>query len=187
MLEISIAQYQKYWYSIYNKDNLEKIMNIFNQHRIICALNKGIFGTTIINNLIELKMQECNMIKTTILNKNLSYIGKPIILTKNQKSLGLFNGDTGIMLPDKDNILKAFFVLKNKAIKIIPINLIQEYKTAWSMTIHKSQGSEFNHVTIILPNETSSIITRELIYTGITRSKKKITIFSLQKKLFKSY
>lgn len=184
-----VSNYAKYWKFVYNNNSLKEIVDNFNNYRAICALNKGIFGVKIINKYIEIVMKDNNLIRKFEKNnktEELIYYGKPIIITKNQKSLGLFNGDIGIFLYDKNKKLKVFFLLSNNVIKITSISLINNYKTAWSMTIHKSQGSEFKNVTIILPIDDSLILTNELIYTGITRSKKYISIYSSKKSFVKA-
>lgn len=184
-----VFNYSKYWKSIYDNDNLESIINNFNSYRVICALNNSILGVNKINKNIEILMKKNNFIKKYKKNnkhEDFIYRGKPIIITKNQQSLGLFNGDIGILLNDKNQMLQAFFLSSNNTIKIIPICLIKHYKTAWSITIHKSQGSEFEKIAIILPMNNSIILTNELIYTGITRSKKYISIYSSKKNFLKA-
>lgn len=143
--------------------NYKKILKFFQCRRILTASKKGKYSTTSINTEIK-KMHK-------------NYIGYPIIITKNNYDLKLFNGDTGIILPDSQNKLNAYFYSHEKKIKKISLDLIENYETSYAMTIHKSQGSEFDYVYLILSNDIYNIITKELIYTAITRAKKKLTIF----------
>ena len=91
----------------------------------------------------------------------------------------LFNGDTGILFPDPDSggALRAFFPDPEGGVRSIMPERLPLHETAFAMTVHKSQGSEFNHVLMLLPPVDSDILTRELIYTGITRAKESVEIW----------
>ncbi|MCW5196365.1 exodeoxyribonuclease V subunit alpha [Buchnera aphidicola (Pemphigus obesinymphae)] len=185
MIKNIIKGYIKYLNYIKKNKNIKDIMKKFNKYRVICAVKNGIYGIKKINIFIEETMEKMNLIESIQINNNTWYIGKPILITKNNKSLGLFNGDIGITLLDNKKILKIFFVLPCNNIKIIPIELIYEYETTWAMTIHKSQGSEFEHTVIILPDKDQKVLTKELFYTAITRARNKLTIYSKKKILSK--
>ncbi|BGI51530.1 MAG: hypothetical protein BucCj_2860 [Buchnera aphidicola (Ceratovacuna japonica)] len=181
MIKIIIKKYKKYWSLIRTKSNPKNILKEFNKIRILCAIKKGCFGTNEINKNIK-KM----MIKKKIIKKKKWYIGKPIIIKKNQKHLNIFNGYIGILLYDNNKKKNIFFkTYENNVIKI-PKYVIKYYDVSWSTTIHKSQGSEFKETIIILPNKKHKILNKNLIYTGITRTIKKSTIFSKKKILIKS-
>lgn len=152
-----------------------EILNIFNQYRILCAVNDGPFGATKINYYIEHILHRNGLIK---LNKSQNYIGRPIIILRNTPDLGLVNGDTGILLLNTQEKLSAYFIYPNNTIKIIPIYKLPQYETCFAITIHKSQGSEFKEITIILPNQHIPILTRELLYTAVTRAKKNIMLYA---------
>jgi len=96
-----------------------------------------------------------------------------VMMNRNNYSLGLFNGDIGVILPDKsaDNELRAFFLFSDGTLKSVLPQRLVDFETVYAMTIHKSQGSEFNKVMIILPDIKSTILSRELLYTGVTRAK----------------
>ncbi|VFP83772.1 exodeoxyribonuclease V subunit alpha [Buchnera aphidicola] len=171
----------KYKKFIKNTYDPKKIIKKFNKYQILCALNKGIFGTKEINNFIDqwfIKKQTIE-IKKNIKKKEkeLFYHGKPILIKKNNISLQLMNGDIGICLFIK-NKFKVFFILPDQKIKIINPKILLNYESAWAITIHKSQGSEYCSVQIIIPNYFSRILSRELLYTAVTRAKQKITIYS---------
>ena len=112
------------------------------------------------------------------------YHGRPIIITENDYRLGLFNGDTGFCLEDKatGNFFVKFDGLENKVAEM----QLPSHESAFAITAHKSQGSEFNNVFFVLgliddDADNPNLINRELVYTAITRAKKNITIFSDQK------
>ena len=107
------------------------------------------------------------------------YPGRPVLITRNEYNLRLFNGDVGIVLkdPEVDHDLRVFFPDADGTLrKIHPLRL-PEHETVYAMTVHKSQGSEFDHVLFIMPDRDYPVLTRELIYTGITRARKRIEIW----------
>ncbi|QJC36269.1 exodeoxyribonuclease V subunit alpha [Enterobacteriaceae endosymbiont of Donacia cincticornis] len=187
MISSFIKEYKKYFiylqkYQIYDKNIFYK----FNNYQIICAIKYGLFGTKKINSIIEKELLNNKIITIPSLEKNW-YIGRPIIITKNDNYLNLFNGDIGITFLDKkDQKLKIKFFLFNDKQKIMCIENLPSYEIAYAITAHKSQGSEFKNVALILPNKFYSILTRELIYTAITRTKKKITIYSNKNIFYKA-
>jgi exodeoxyribonuclease V alpha subunit len=88
------------------------------------------------------------------------------MISRNDSALGLFNGDIGIAL-DRG---RAACVVPDARWQRVQPSRLPEHETAWAMTVHKSQGSEFNHAALILPSQLSPVVTRELIYTAITRA-----------------
>jgi exodeoxyribonuclease V alpha subunit len=113
------------------------------------------------------------------------YSGKPVMILQNQAEIGLYNGDIGIALRDESGVLRVYFPIAGKFIGFLPSQL-PVHETAYAMTIHKSQGSEFAHVLLMLPElsaaksaseQLANLLTKELLYTGITRAKNKITLY----------
>ncbi|WP_343192056.1 exodeoxyribonuclease V subunit alpha [Buchnera aphidicola (Formosaphis micheliae)] len=179
MIKQIIIEYSKYLTNIKNNHCLYNIIKKFNKYRVLCAIRNGIYGVKELNLRLEIQMKNLNLIKNIYyINNDMWYEGKPIIITENNNSLELLNGDIGITLFDYKKRLKIFFIRNENLTKSIPINLITTYETAWIMTIHKSQGSEFSHTVLILPNKKYEILTHELLYTGITRARKKLTIYA---------
>jgi exodeoxyribonuclease V alpha subunit len=177
MIQKIFIMYENYWKMIFKKYSYKEILKYFCQIRILCVLKKGMFGVDGINKIFK-KIIFKKYFKYSIKKKNKWYIGKPIIILKNCKYLKLFNGSIGITLLDKNKNMQVFFLMKNGEINKIPINLLPKYQTTWAITIHKAQGSEFLKINIIFPLKSNNIMNREIIYTGVTRSKKKIHIFS---------
>jgi exodeoxyribonuclease V alpha subunit len=108
------------------------------------------------------------------------YEGRPIMVTRNDYNLNLMNGDIGITLKNKDGKLQVAFIDTNPqsdaTIRWVSPLRLSQVETAFAMTVHKSQGSEFNHVALVLPDSMSRVLTRELIYTGITRAKENFSL-----------
>lgn len=153
-----------------------QVLGLFAQSRLLCAVREGDFGVTGLNQRIESRLKQRSLIPR---GEELWYVGRPLMVTKNDHGLGLYNGDIGICLWDNSAQtprLKVFFELPDGSIKSVLPSRMPEHETAYAMTIHKSQGSEFAHTFMILPGEFSPLLTKELIYTGITRAKSRFTL-----------
>jgi exodeoxyribonuclease V alpha subunit len=157
----------------------EIALQLLDHFQILCALRKGPFGTMGINSVIEKKLVEMNHIDPAAR----FYHGRPIMITQNDYSLKLFNGDTGIIFndPDKKGETKAYFKENDNSIRSFHPSALPEHETVYAMTIHKSQGSEFDNVMLVLPEKESLVLTRELLYTAVTRTKGKIQIIGSEK------
>lgn len=153
----------------------EKRFAEFNRQRILCAVREGPHGVRQINAHIEQYMRQ----KLRVKSDATWYAGQPILICKNDYALELFNGDVGIILPDMENPdgLAAFFPGEQGRLRKLSPYRLPEFETAYAMTIHKSQGSEFEHVILVLPERDTPLLTRELIYTGITRATAQVDIW----------
>lgn len=100
------------------------------------------------------------------------------MITRNDYNLKLFNGDIGIAFPDGNGKMRVFFAHADGQIRKFSPSRLPAHETVFAMTIHKSQGSEFDGVLLILPSEDAPILTRELIYTGLTRARDRVEIWS---------
>lgn len=148
-----------------------EIINGYNSFRILSAHRRGPWGIENLNRLVENILIQ----KKIVPKYKRWYAGRPVIINTNDYSLGLHNGDTGICLPDEGGQLKVYFRHEDEILAVVP-NRLPDHNTAYALTVHKSQGSEFDHVFLILPNAPSKILTRELLYTAVTRSRIDITI-----------
>ena len=159
----------------------QKVLTAFDTFQVLCALRLGAWGVEGLNQRIE---------KWLTANQSLAfwYEGRPIMITSNDYSLGLMNGDIGIALRDHNGLLRVVFPAnegeKGHGLRWISPLRLPHVETAYAMTVHKSQGSEFNHVVLVLPEVQSRILTRELIYTGITRAKENFTLVETSEKIF---
>ena len=136
------------------------------------------FRILVANRVITVGTNQLNIKVEKLLGKtpNSLYKGKPIMITQNSHSLELYNGDVGVLWGDDNGNLKAYF--EHREDKSFAINMLPKFESVYAMTIHKTQGSEFDEIAIILPDKDNRVLTKELLYTGITRAKKKLTIIA---------
>ena len=157
-----------------------RALELFNRFRILCAVKFGALGVIEINRLTEEILNRNGLIEPDNLSTYPWYRGRPVLITRNDYNLELFNGDIGITMPEPDSKSKDLYVyfsgVSGKLRRFLPQRL-PEHETAYAMTVHKSQGSEFETVLLILPNQDYPVLTRELLYTGITRAKNHISIW----------
>lgn len=140
---------------------------LFSGFRVLCALREGPFGVAAVNRTIERILSERDLIRPG----GRHYHGRPVLVTANDYGVRLFNGDIGFVLRDEeDGELRAFFPAPAGGVRKISLARLPDHETAFAMTVHKSQGSEFTRVALLLPPRDSPVLTRELVYTGITRA-----------------
>ena len=153
----------------------EEIFALFDSFRILCALRQGPSGVEGINGAVERLLADAGLIEPG----RRWYPGRPVMIMVNDYQQRLFNGDVGIILPDAegDYELRAFFRdASGRVRKFHPLRLPQ-HETVYAMTVHKSQGSEFQRVLLILPDRDVPLLTRELVYTGLTRAKNSVELW----------
>ena len=147
-----------------------------NDFRVLCAERNGPYGVNKVNEY---------MVKEIAGSLRMPHAPIPVMITRNDKSLGVANGDVGVRMPDDPTNLCLITEEKKDApieYRKVRMELLDNIKTAFAMTVHKSQGSEFSDVTMILPPDAESkLLTREILYTGITRTKKRVYIFGSDK------
>lgn len=148
-------------------------LTLLNHFRVLAAVREGDYGVVELNRRIERILRDRGLINYSTKH----YQGRPVMVTRNDYSLNLFNGDTGVIRRDEESRdLRAMFLnADDTARSLLPLRL-PEHETVFAMTIHKSQGSEFDHVLIVLPDNQHPILTRELIYTGISRARTTVTL-----------
>ena len=142
--------------------------------RILCALREGPLGVAGLNRFIEEILREAGKIH----EQGPWYHGRPVMITRNDYSLQLFNGDVGVIWPDQvTGQPRAWFADATTGVRaLLPLRL-PEHETAFAMTVHKSQGSEFAGVLLLLPDRASPVLSRELIYTGLTRASERAEVW----------
>jgi len=158
-------------------DDPIEALNSFSRFKILCAINKGQFGVDAVNGLAESVLAQKRLISPS----SQWYRGRPVMIRGNNYSLGLFNGDIGMIMAEQtsDDVYAFFYGASGKARKFKP-GILPEHDTAYAMTVHKSQGSEFEEVVIVLPDKDYPVLSRELIYTGLTRTTGKITLLGTE-------
>ncbi len=159
----------------------KQVLEAFDTFQVLCALRQGPWGVAGLNQRIEQWLFPNQ-------KPTLWYEGRPVMITRNDYNLGLMNGDIGITLKDSNDKLRVAFPSNESGdevkIRWISPMRLPDVETAFAMTVHKSQGSEFNHVAMVLPETRSQVLTRELVYTGITRAKENFTLLESQKNVF---
>ncbi len=158
-------------------------LELFNRFRILCTVKFGSLGVNDINRFTEQILSQNGLIELDNLSTNPWYRGRPVLITRNDYNMELFNGDVGITMPDQDSKsqnLYVYFLGNSGELRRFLPHRLPEHETAYAMTVHKSQGSEFDTVLLILPNRDYPVLTRELLYTGITRAKKHISIWGTE-------
>jgi exodeoxyribonuclease V alpha subunit len=148
--------------------------------KVLCAHRTGARGVGAVNRLVERILIRQGRIRINPRSGNPWYPGRPVLITQNDYSLGLFNGDIGVALRDPAGMsegLVVFFMDPVEGLRRFLPYRLPEHETVFAMTVHKSQGSEFEHVLLILPAEESPVLSRELVYTALTRARKRITLF----------
>jgi exodeoxyribonuclease V alpha subunit len=154
-------------------DDPEEALARLAESRVLCALRKGPFGVTAVNQLAEAAFSRKGLIR----RRGTWYAGQPILINRNDYQLRLFNGDVGIILQDPGlGELRAFFPAETGFRKVVPTKL-PDHETVYATTVHKAQGSEFDRVLLLVPNQSSDILTRELVYTAITRARRQVEIW----------
>jgi exodeoxyribonuclease V alpha subunit len=152
-----------------------EVFQRLDRFRIVCALREGPFGVNAINSVVEHILREQKLIE----GGGRWYRGRPVLITQNDYNLRLYNGDMGIALPDPGSggDLRAFFPSQDGSYRRLHPLRLPEHETVYATTVHKSQGSEFDRVLLILPDRDSPVLTRELIYTALTRARERVEIW----------
>jgi exodeoxyribonuclease V alpha subunit len=163
-----IAGYSAY---LNESDPLEALKK-FQQFRVLCALRSGPYGVENMNRKIEAILRAEGLLPDTQMAH-----GLPILITRNDPGLRLFNGDIGILLPGEGGALMAWFIDEEGGLRHFAPARLPDYEAAFAMTVHKSQGSEYNDVLLVLPPKPSPVCTRELVYTGLTRARDRVELW----------
>ena len=160
-----------------------RVLEAFGRFQLLCALRRGDYGTEGLNRQIEDILARARLIDAG----HVWYEGRPVLVTRNDYNLGLMNGDVGVTLqmPDEDGVARlrvAFLAAGPGAgpdgarVRFVLPSRLGELETVYAMTVHKSQGSEFESTALVLPAQDSGILTRELLYTGITRARRRFML-----------
>jgi len=165
------------------KDPVQALI-LFEEFRVLCALRKGPYGVEAINAVIERLLTAAGLIKPD----SPWYAGRPIMILSNDYNFNLFNGDIGIVAPDKvSKELSVFFPGEEKgSVRSFAPGRLPLVETIFAMTVHKAQGSQFNRVLLLPPQTFSPVLSRELLYTGITRAHKSCEIWCNKEVFIKS-
>jgi exodeoxyribonuclease V alpha subunit len=151
------------------------VLAAFEAFRLLCAVREGEWGVSGLNDSIALRLEQVDLLK----RRGDWYVGRPVMVTRNDYATGVYNGDIGLALPDpaRCGSLRVYFSEGGQVRSVLATRL-RNVETAFAMTVHKSQGSEFSHTVLVLPREAPSVLARELVYTGITRARQRFTLLT---------
>jgi exodeoxyribonuclease V alpha subunit len=151
-----------------------QVLLAFERCRVLCAVRDGPWGVDALNAAIARELDASGLLRS----RGAWYAGRPVLVTRNDHDLGVLNGDVGIVLPSPDGRLRVAFT-QEQTVRSVSLSRLTDVQTAFAMTVHQSQGSEFDHTVLVLP-EYSATLSRELLYTGITRARSAFTLACAQ-------
>lgn len=147
--------------------SVDEALDKIGQRGILCVHRRGPLGANQVNMMAERLLRQSGYIPAS----EEWYAGKPVMVTRNDYSLGLRNGEIGLTLRNEEGELKVYFPESEGSFRSFYPSRLSQIETAYAITVHKSQGSEFNKVAVVLPAQVSAISTRELLYTAVTRAR----------------
>ncbi len=151
-------------------DTVKDLFNWLDRSRILTVVRKGTFGASTINDLVITERFGGRRPANP-----LSKVGVPVMVTRNTRERNLWNGDIGVTVKGPDGMVVLF--PRGDKVAVCPVGLLPEHELAYAMTVHKSQGSEFDNVMVVLPDDKEHpLLNRQIVYTGITRAKKRAVI-----------
>jgi exodeoxyribonuclease V alpha subunit len=164
------------------------VLQAFESFQLLCAVRKGPWGVDGLNARATQVLTSAGLIE----GDQPWYEGRPVLMTRNDYGLGLMNGDIGIVLSlpeggDRERLVLRVAFPRNDGkggIRFVLPSRLNDVETVYAMTVHKSQGSEFAHTALVLPDALNPVLTKELIYTGITRAKHWFTLIETRKGVF---
>ncbi len=148
-----------------------ELLKAFTEFCVLCAVREGPLGVVQLNAQVEHALG---------LGQSTWYVGRPVMVTRNDYALELMNGDIGLCLPGPDGVLRVAFPAVDGGVRWVMPSRLDSVETVFAMTVHKSQGSEFTHVLLVIPALESPVLTRELVYTGLTRARQRLTLWAPQ-------
>lgn len=162
----------------YNQADIQKLFAAFDRYRILSAMRAGRLGVQRINQeMIKRLQQRQGQAQARHSSQQAWFSGRPIMMNRNDYALQLSNGDIGLCLLDENGKWQVYFPHLTQAIASTRLPL-QDISTAFALTIHKSQGSEFEHVAVVLDAAAKELLSRELLYTAVTRAKQNVVLWS---------
>ena len=158
---------------------IEKALSISLTYRVLCALHRGLRSVENVNRIIESRLVRLGHIQPN----QIWYQGRPILVTRNDPGIRLYNGDTGLIWPDANGHMMAWFADGEESVRAVAPGRLPAHQTCYAMTVHKTQGSEFTNVLLVLPEPPHSLLSRDLLYTGITRAKQAAEIYGSEESI----
>ena len=174
--DLSQLPFFKDYKSVLKTASVKELLSKLDEFRVLCPTRKDETGVDALNDFISKEIFKQN--------EQALYHGRCIMIRQNNKDLGLFNGDVGVILHDAEDVPKAYFPANNEEgyREFLP-TILPDFETAFAMTIHKSQGSEYKHVLIPIPLQESALLSKGLLYTAVTRASERVTLYSSPQQL----
>lgn len=157
------------------------LFDALNRFRILCATRTGMRGAEHVNALVASHVRRAARVPLAVGAH--WFTGRPIMVTRNDYALGLFNGDIGIALPDAQGVLRVWFKRADGTARAVSPAALPPHETAFALTVHKSQGSEFDEAALVLPATFGRVLTRELVYTAVTRARTRVQVIGSRRVL----
>ncbi len=152
-------------------------LRLLRHAQILCAVRAGPEGVATLNAAVEARLHGLGLLAAGSPARQPFYRGRPILVTANDPATGLYNGDVGVVWHAPGETARIWFPgADDAAPRSFGPGRLPPHETAWATTVHKSQGSEYDHVLLVLPERDSPVVTRELLYTGITRAKQSVLV-----------
>src|SRR5438094_1969249 len=152
-------------------------LNQLAEFAVLCALRRGRFGAETVTRLLGRMLRETGRVE----DDGQYHAGEPVIIIRNDYNVGLFNGDLGLVLPDSTSSeLRVFFRGEDGDVLNFAPGRLPAHEPAFALTVHKSQGSEFRDALLILPERDAPVLTRELLYTGVTRVRETVEVWAAE-------
>ncbi|MEK6424122.1 MAG: AAA family ATPase [Burkholderia gladioli] len=150
------------------------LFDALNRFRVLCATRSGARGADEINQRLAALVRR--RVRVPLAVGAHWFAGRPVMVTRNDYALGLFNGDIGIALPDPRGALRVWFRNADGQLRAVSPAALPPHDTAFALTVHKSQGSEFDEAALVLPAAFGRVLSRELVYTAITRARQRVQV-----------
>lgn len=156
----------------------DRIFAAFERFRVLCAERASMRGVRALNEALAKHCRAAIEGSPVAGSRSPWHVGRPVMIARNDYVLKLYNGDVGIALPDAEGRLLVHFRDREGAFRAVAPMRLPEHDTAFATTVHKAQGSEFDEITLVLPATASAVLTRELVYTAVTRARRKVTLIT---------
>ncbi len=165
-IEQTVGEHAKRLRDVAAEGDPAAVLRTQSELQVLCGHRDGPMGVAGWNARVEKRL--------AVRPSDMWYVGRPLMVTRNSRALALTNGQVGVVVPEGGR-MEALFGIPEKPVHV-PVSRLEDIATVHALTIHKSQGSEYGHAVVVLPEQPSRIVTRELLYTGITRARTKVTI-----------
>ena len=147
--------------------------------RVLCAHRVGSFGAERFNRVVERRLRALDLVRA----RDVFYLGRPILVTRNDPRTGLSNGDTGVVLRDAEDRIQVWFPELGDTTgryRLVSPARLPPHESFFAVTVHRAQGSEFDDIAVVLGPAESRVATRELLYTAVTRARRRVAVYGTE-------